>query len=295
MKVLLTGANGFLGRYVAECLAGHGIATVAIGRHRPDGQGIGSFIEADLLAGPDLDRLADEASASHLIHLAWYVEHGKFWASPLNLRWVDATSRLVEAFVSSGGKHVTIAGTCAEYDWSHGCCVEDQTPLTPSNLYGVAKDATRRLSTAICGMHGVPLAWGRIFLPFGTGEPPGRLVPSLMSSLQGQRPPFSVNGDAERDFLHASELAEAFVQLARQEATGEFNICSGRPRRIADVVRELARLLDADPQPILSLSAERPGDPALLYGTNTRLTGLGWSPRLSLEQGLQRVVGEAHP
>lgn len=96
-------------------------------------------------------------------HLAWYAEHGKYWDSPLNLRWTEATVRLVEAFCMAGGQQVVISGTCAEYDWTHGYCREDCTPIDPATLYGIAKDATRRLVMAICGQYQVPCAWGAGF------------------------------------------------------------------------------------------------------------------------------------
>jgi len=293
MKVLLTGASGFLGRYVLDSLRQHGIEAVMLGRRRaPEGE-FAELIEADLLAVPDFAALVKESGATHLLHLAWYAEHGKYWTSPFNLRWVDATTRLVEAFCEAGGQQVVVAGTCAEYDWLHGYCREDSTPLNPTTLYGTAKDAARRLAMAICAQHQVQCAWGRVFLPFGTGEASQRLIPSLIEVLRGKRPPFGVNATAYRDFLHASDVAEGFISLLRSGASGAYNISSGQPVQLGDVVRLLARLLDADPQAVLSLTTERLAEPASLVGENLKLKTLGWQPTLTLVQGLERTVREA--
>lgn len=292
MRVLLTGASGFLGRYVLESLQRHSIETVMLGRHRPPGSAFADFIEADLLAAPDFTLLVKESAATHLLHLAWYAEHGKYWTSPLNLRWVEATTRLVEAFCVAGGQQVVAAGTCAEYDWSYGYCREDSTPLNPATLYGIAKDATRRLAMAMCAQYQLPCAWGRVFLPFGAGEASQRLIPSLVEVFQGKRFAFGVNAAAERDFLHASDVAEGFVTLLRSGASGAYNISSGQPSQLSEVVRALARQFAADPQAVLDLTTARLGEPPLLVGENLKLKTLGWQPLLSLVQGLERTVQE---
>ncbi len=295
MRVLVTGASGFLGRYVLAGLQRRNIATVMLGRRRAADSTSADFIEADLLAAPDFTSLVREAAATHLLHLAWYAEHGKYWTSPLNLRWVEATTRLVEAFCAAGGKQVVVAGTCAEYDWSQGCCREDSTPLNPATLYGTAKDTARRLVTELCDQHDVALAWGRVFLPFGAGEARERLIPSLIDVFSNRRAPFGVNATAYRDFLHASDVAEGFIALLQSGASGAYNISSAQPVLVGDVARELARLLDADAQVVLSLAASRPGEPSSLFGENLKLKALGWQAAHSLVHGLETTLLDLQP
>jgi nucleoside-diphosphate-sugar epimerase len=79
----------------------------------------------------------------------------------------------------------------------------------------VAKDATRRLLAALCAAHGASCAWGRVFFPYGRGEAPQRLVPSLTAVFQGRREPFGVNAGNYRDFVHAAYVAGAFLTLLR--------------------------------------------------------------------------------
>ena len=288
MRVLLTGGSGFVGRYVLKALLHQRTEVVVVGRTRP--QPAVPFIESDLLSVSEFRPLLQQLRPTHLLHLAWYAEHGKYLTSPLNLRWAEATTRLVEAFCAAGGQQVVIAGTCAEYDWTHGYCREDGTPLNPATLYGAAKDATRRLSMAVCSQHQVPCAWGRIFLPYGYGESTSRLIPSLIDVFRGGREPFGVNATAYRDFLHASDVAEGFVRLLTTGASGAYNMCSGEPVRLAEVVRTLASSLGADPESVLALTTERPGEPPLLVGDNLKLKALGWRPELTLAQGLERTL-----
>ena len=283
MKVLVIGASGFIGRHVLKQLVDAGINTVVVGRTQPAGY-TADFIEADLLQTEGSKDLMQRAGASHLIHLAWYAEHGAYWTSPLNLRWVEATVRLTEAFCIAGGKQMVLAGTCAEYDWSYGYCNETNTPLNPATLYGTAKDATRRLIMAVCAEYQVPCAWGRVFLPYGPGEDSRRLIPAIMDVFDGKRVPFGVNATAFRDFLHVEDVASGFLSLLQGESTGAFNICSSQPVQIAEVVNLLARSRNADPQLVLSLSTERPGEPPLLIGDNKKIMQLGWRAKHSLSE-----------
>ncbi len=289
MRVLLTGASGFLGRYVLDALQRRNIDTVVVGRRRPE-HGNTEFIKADLLEPASFGDLIQQAKPTHLLHLAWYAEHGKFWASKLNLRWVDSTARLVDAFCEAGGTRVVVAGSCTEYDWSHEVFREDETPLKPATLYGTAKDATRRLVSALCEQQNVSLAWGRIFFLYGAGENRARLVPALIDSLRGKRELIPVNSSARRDYLHVSDVAEGFATLLSANDSGSYNICSGHAVALLDIAREIARLLEVDPGPLLKLAAGRPSEPVSFHGDNTKLMQLGWKPKLSLIEGLRETL-----
>ena len=296
MRILLTGASGYLGRHVLAYLRQQGCDVVVLGRSLPVGYGDVPWVQCDLLDGTGLEQAVQRAGATHLLHLAWTTGYGAYWTSPLNFRWADATLRLLQAFADAGGQHAAIAGTCAEYDWAPlplGTLVENASPYAPATLYGVAKDATRRMATALCAARGVSLAWGHIFFPFGPGEAPQRMLPSLVRVFQGQAAPFGVNIAGYRGMLPVADAASALGTLLVQGCHGNFNICSGQPVLIGDVVKTLARLCGADPGPVLALASARAGDPPVLVGDTTRLRATGWRPQFTLEQGLAALV-QAH-
>jgi len=136
-RILLTGATGFIGRHVLPRLQGD---VHAVTRHAsPAGDGV-TWHRADLLASA---AIVTEVRPEVLVHLAWYVEPGRYWTAPENIRWVEASLALLRAFAAAGGRRAVLAGTSAEYDWQAlgGRCHEQRTPLRPATLYGAAKHA----------------------------------------------------------------------------------------------------------------------------------------------------------
>ncbi|WP_332673552.1 NAD-dependent epimerase/dehydratase family protein, partial [Aromatoleum sp.] len=192
---------------------------------------------ADLLAHDGPETLLAAVEPSHLLHLAWYAEHGLFWHSLENLRWIAATIRLVHAFAERGGERALLAGTCAEYDWGgSGPCREEITPLLPATLYGTAKLATHAVLEAAAGELAIELACGRVFFLYGPGEQPGRLVASVSRGLVAGERVATSDGMQIRDFLHVTDVALAFVAMLDSGVTGAVNIGSGQRRRLLDVI-----------------------------------------------------------
>lgn len=294
MKVLVTGASGFIGERVLQAFQRQGIATVAAGRTRPRACH-GEFIAADLLTEHGPSEIVKQAQASHLMHLAWFVEHGEFWNSPRNIDWVAASARLVDGFCQAGGRKIVSLGTCAEYDWSFQRYDEESTPLHPDSLYGTSKDAFRRLAQQITSMHGTAFAWGRLFHLFGPGEDTRRVIPSLAAVFNGHRSPFGISTDVWRDYLHVDDVASALCSLCTGEHTGVFNIASSFPIRLEDVVRSMATAAGKDPGMVLDISQPGTGQPQFLVGNNSRLLATGWRRTLLLDSYAAELIAKPVP
>lgn len=292
MKVLVTGATGFIGQHVLLLLQQQHIPFMVLGRTKPENINPEHFISSDLLTDDELGRKVAMADCSHLLHLAWYAEHGQFWHSALNLQWVYASCRLMEAFIAAGGQHLVVTGTCAEYSWTEGLCDESNTPLAPLTLYGVAKDAVRQLMQAYCAQHHVSCSWGRVFLPYGTGEDVRRIIPSLIRALRQQTAAFAVDLEAYRDFIHVSDVASALLVLLKAQQHDVYNICSAAPVQLKTVLELLSSYLGQDPAPWYQLATVNSQQPKWLAGENQKLRSLGWTPEFSLPVGLSQLLAE---
>jgi nucleoside-diphosphate-sugar epimerase len=226
-----------------------------------------------------------------LLHFSWYAVPGKYWNSPENLRWVQASLSLVQAFATNGGRRAVMAGTCAEYDWSYGYCSERVTPLTPATLYGVCKHATQQVFCTYAEQAGFSAAWGRIFFLYGPREHPSRLVASTILSLLNGQPARCSHGNQMRDFMHVQDVASAFVMLLNGDVTGSVNIASGQPVRLRDVIYRIGDQMNRRDLIQLGAIPAAANEPPLLVADTQRLrVDVGWQPRYDLDAGLAQTI-----
>lgn len=301
-KVLLTGATGFIGRHCLPSLLASGYEVHAISSKPNPGSRVSPYSplptphsldwrQTDLLDAEQVAELVAGVRPTHLLHFSWFVVPGKFWTSPENLRWVQASLNLLNAFASNGGERVVVAGSCTEYDWGYGYCSEERTPLAPSTLYGSCKHALRIMLDAFAGQTGISAAWGRIFFLYGPHEHPSRLVASVIGSLLKDEPARCSPGEQMRDFLHVRDVADAFVALLEADVTGPVNIGSGQPVAVKEIVRKIADQVGRPGLVRLGALPAAPNESPLVVADVRRLSEeVGWTPRYDLDDGLEQTI-----
>lgn len=287
MKILVTGSSGFVGRQVINQLIRQDVAVVGSSRTAVEFGGA-QHVATDLTMPGAAAALIEQVRPTHLLHLAWNAVPGKFWNAADNLDWCAASLALVRAFHAAGGKRAVLAGSCAEYDWTtDGRLDEHISPTNPATLYGVSKDALRRIVLRDAVQHGHSVAWGRIFWLYGPGEGPGRLVSDVASALCGGREPAVSEGMQRRDFLHVADVAGAFVAALGSDYQGIFNVCSGSAVAVRDVVHCLAKAMERPENVRFGARPTNLNEPPLLYGTVDRLhDDIGFRPFFNLHDGL---------
>lgn len=291
-KILVTGANGFVGRHCLPLLTAKGYEVHAVYSNKPDSQaGNVQWHEADLLDPSVVTRLMAEVQPTHLLHIAWFASPGVFWNSLTNLRWVRASLDLLETFALGGGQRVVMAGSCAEYDWKHGDLTEGLTPLTPATLYGASKHALQCILEQFAAQTGTSAAWGRLFFLYGPFEHPDRLVAYVVKSLLRGEPAHCSHGNQVRDFLYVEDAASAFVALLDSEVTGPVNIASGEARALKEIILKIADLLDGHSLIRLGSVQTPANEPERLVADVQRLRNeVGWSHQWGLEKGLNETI-----
>lgn len=238
MKVAVTGASGFVGRYVLAELACRNIDVVAVTRdpaRLEDSSGgyetvrveiaqagAGDF---DLLGRPDL-----------LIHLAWaglpnYLSLHHFETE------LPSQYRFLTELIRTGLPALLVAGTCFEYGMQSGALSEGLA-TRPANPYGYAKDALRRQLEFLRVQDPFALTWIRLFYVFGEGQPRASLYPQLKEAVSRGDAVFDMSaGEQLRDYLPVEEVARLIVDLAMKRADlGCVNICSGKPLSVRSLV-----------------------------------------------------------
>jgi nucleoside-diphosphate-sugar epimerase len=294
--VLLTGASGFVGRPTLTALLAQGFYVHAVSRTPPSRTPDGVTWHVTNLLDPEARRRLIEATRpTHLLHLAWYVEHGKFWTAPQNEDWVAASLDLLKLFADHDGRRAVLSGSCAEYDWTCGgnLPLRETDPCRPATPYGRAKLALMDQAGQLASNAGVSFAWARFFFMFGFGEDQRRLIPSMVRGLLTNQAIALSSGLQIRDFLDTSDIGAALTALlAAENVTGAVNVASGHGVSLRAIGRMLAEI-SGQPEELLQFCAlpDRVGEPLFLVADVARLAEeASFRPAYMLEERLAQCL-----
>ena len=294
-KVLVTGGSGFVGCHSLPSLLKLGyeihLAVPPWEKVTTDYLANSYVHPCNILDDSEIKKLVSDVRPSHLLHFAWYAEHGKYWSSPENLLWVKSGIDLVRTFTDAGGARALCVGSCAEYDWSYGFCSEKVTPLNPATLYGRCKNSLRSILEGYAELTDLSLAWGRLFFLYGPGEHPDRFVPSILMPLLRGEPTRCFNSKKFRDYLYVRDAADALVALLDSTVEGAVNIASGIPVSLGFVAQTVANVVG---RPDLIAFEDQPAtasNPEFLCASSVRINQeVNWQPQFDWEQGIRAIA-----
>ena len=296
MRILLTGATGFIGSHVARLLTQRGHDVHAPVRPHSDLRRLQDIAPSLTMYPGDLRSLGEANSCLESIrpevcvHLAWYAEPGKYLASMENVRVLRDSAQLAARLAELGCRRFVGAGTCLEYDPSLGYLSETSL-AAPQSPYAATKLALYHALEAIRGAGAMEFAWLRLFYLYGPWEDDRRLVPFVISSLLRNEVAKVTLGVQVRDFLHVRDVAAAVVAVVEADVYGPVNVGSGEPVTVRDVITEIGALLGAREQVAFGAVEPRTGDPKFMCANNDRLvTNTDWLPSYSLREGLADTV-----
>lgn len=292
-RLLVTGATGFIGTHCLRLMVNgayddiHAVSRSGAGPH---GDRV-TWHSANLCNPAEAERLVETARPTHLFHAAWIATPGVYLSSPENIDWTFASIALLRAFARHGGQRFVGVGSSAEYDPSDAPCEEDRTPLRPASVYGKSKVAAWYAAQALMQHAGAQAAWARLFLPFGPGDPPARLIPTALAALRaGKMLPLS-HGEQQRDFIYAPDAARQLVRLLDSDASGAFNIGSGISRSVRSVLETIADRFNARHCLRFGELPLREGEPAVLVAGMEKTTGQLQLPNLTpLSEAIDALV-----
>lgn len=240
MKVAVTGASGFIGRYVLRDLLEHGAEIVAVTRDADRLAGLSKavrIVEMDI-ARPSSDCFDQMGRPDVLVHLAWdglpnYKSLHHFETE------LPRQYHFLVRMIEGGLPALLVTGTCFEYGMQSGA-LSATMPTKPTNPYGHAKDALRKQLEFLRSMKPFKLTWGRLFYMYGEGQPGNSLYPKLREAVMRGDKVFNMSGGEQlRDYLPVGEIARQIIQLAlAQRDIGAVNICSGKPISVRRLVEQ---------------------------------------------------------
>jgi nucleoside-diphosphate-sugar epimerase len=233
MRILVTGATGFVGRHTVQALLARGHAVTAVYRNEARARtmpwhGRAAGLCADLHALTDAE-LAGFAAHERILHLAW--EGLPNFKDPAQVSEVlPRHVRLLTRLLDQGARHLLVTGTCLEYGLMEGALVE-KLPCAPVTAYGQAKDALFRALLPLCRERGAALCWARLFYMHGPGQAEKSLLSQLDRAITAGAASFDMSGGEQlRDYLPVERVAGLLARLGLcGQDFGALNVASGEP------------------------------------------------------------------
>jgi len=299
VKVLVTGATGFVGSCLARRLIHHGYDVHVFVRKESDRWRIrdlhGRMHEHDVnLRDAGAVKKAVSAIAPRIIcHLATY---GGFASQRESADIFEVnflgTVNLLRACEQTGFDLFINTGSSSEYGIKSEPMREDDL-LEPIGDYGVSKAAATLFCQSEFREKNLPVLTLRLFSPFGPWDDHKRLIPSVIKSmLRGEAPRLS-NPESVRDYIFIEDVIDCYMELIQKPSCPApiFNIGSGHQYTICDIVTRISNITNAAAAPLWgTVSCRGNESPCWVSDRDKAAHLLHWSPKTSLQAGLEQTI-----
>jgi len=303
VRALVTGGNGFVGRFLCAELRTRGYDTVAAGRGL-DGQ---VDVELELLDGENVRHAIEAARADVVFHLAAQAFVPRATERPLETYEINVmgTARVVDAIrgLPPAGRPRLIFVSSGEVYGAHAAAdlpLRESAEARPATVYAASKLAGESIVLVGARTYGFEALVTRAFNATGPGQSDRFAVPAFAARLAriaaGGDPVLPVgNLTPQRDFLDVRDVVRAYADLAERGEAGEvYNVCSGTPTAIVDILRKLVTIAHVGVEIREDPALVRPVDVPLFYGDNSKLrAATGWEPAFPLIRTLRDLYADA--
>jgi GDP-4-dehydro-6-deoxy-D-mannose reductase len=307
VKLLVTGADGFVGRHLVRRLAREGYRIAAA--CRPGGPSV-DWGGADVTVVPL--ELTDDASVrgavefdpDAVVHLAAVASNREAAADPGQAWTVNAagTARLAEALgrrreAGRGEVRLLLVSSGEVYGPGGKAPRRESDPIAPASPYAASKAGAELAALEVWRRTGLPVVIVRAFMHTGPGQETRFVLPAFVERLReaketGAGAVRTGNLDPIRDLLDVRDVVEAYLLLLRSGEPGEiYNVARGEGSSVRELFEQLTRLIGVRVEPEIEPSLARASDIPHLVGDSAKLRrATGWAPSRSLEQTLRGLV-----
>jgi nucleoside-diphosphate-sugar epimerase len=299
MRVLVTGATGFVGASLTRRLVNSGKEVHVFTRQTTDLWRIKDILkrvrryDVDLRDADKVETYVADIRPTVIFHLATF---GGFSSQVDSANILDSnfkgTAHLLRACEKTGFDCFVNTGSSSEYGMKMSPMAEIDR-LEPLGDYGVAKAAATLFCRSEAIRKGLPVVTLRLFSPYGPWDDPKRLIPYVITSLlKGEAPELSTPSSV-RDYVYIDDVLEMYLKLSENfVAPGDIiNVGSGSQSSIGEVVSLLAEIVGNGMEPASGTLESRKNEPEKWVADIGKAKALtGWEPSTLLESGLRKTV-----
>ena len=269
MKVLVTGAGGYIGRHVVKKLLDQGHEVLASDFSFKGIDERAQFIDEPIFSGEKniFDRLG---RPDVLIHMAW--RDGFIHNSHAHMADLSAHVVFLENMIDGGLQYLTVMGTMHEVGYHEGA-IDENTPCNPMSMYGIAKNALRQTLMLFCKDKDVNLHWLRAYYIYGDDLRGSSIFGKISQAvIDGKKTfPFTT-GKNKYDFIHVDKLAEYIVAASVQdEINGIINVSTGNPVALGEQIEKFIADNNFDIKLDYGAFPDRPYDSPAVWGDNSKI------------------------
>jgi GDP-4-dehydro-6-deoxy-D-mannose reductase len=304
VRALVTGASGFVGRYLVDALRRQGDEVVACGGPQDDGS---EFFPIDLADSESLRAALEAARPNVIFHLAAQTFVPDSLRAPLESFEINAlgSARLAEAvraYDADPSPRIVFPSSAEVYGIRepNEYPLHERLDLRPASPYGASKAAAEAFLLSGARSLGLDVVVARAFNHIGPKQSERFVVASLAAQLAriagGGEPQMYVGSlSSARDFLDVRDVVEAYLALARRgEGAQVYNVCSGRAVTIRDVLRELILIARVPVEVREDPGRMRASEIPLSVGSSEKLRETtGWQPKIPLDRSLRDIYASA--
>ena len=268
MKVLVTGANGYLGNGVVRNLLDDGIEVIATDFNDQHIDTRATIIKADLFSLDDPYSYFLKPDA--VLHMAW--RDGFVHGSDNHINDLPMHMKFLNKLMDSGVKQVSVIGSMHEVGFYEGS-INENTPCNPQSLYGISKNALRKIVEIECEKRKIIFQWLRGFYIVGNSKNGCSIFSKIAQAADDGKKEFPFTlGLNQFDFLNYKIFCQYVADAVEQcEINGIINICSGRPEKLADRVERFIEENQFDIQLKYGAFPDRPYDSKAIWGDDTKI------------------------
>lgn len=302
MRVLITGASGFAGGYLARACSDAGDEVTGLSRNGAIPDGCGAGMAVDLLDAHAVRAGVAEVQPEVVYHLAALTSVGRSWDDPartLQDNVATAVNVLQALRFEAQRARIVWVSSCEVYGAPERLPILEDQPLRPANPYAVSKATGEQLATVYADAHGLELICARPFSHAGPGQRPIFILSSL--ARQGAEGRISRahslrvvagNPETRRDFTDVRDVVRAYRLLAEKASPGVYNVSSARSISAADQVQLLSELIaPITVEHVVDPGRVRANEVMDLRGAHDRLTAAtGWEPQITLRQTMADTI-----